>query len=448
MFISKSGKCVCEIDKISYMKYIEIRTKLMDIYPWKKTKYKIKPINIFKQTKKYIIIPRIFGIETFGFPKKILLNNGLNFDGKYKSLIKMRDYQQKAVDKIYNEYKKGIFGGCLIMPTGSGKTLTSIQLALKINKKTLIIVNTKSLANQWRNEIKKNIGEIISDDFKIYILASIYRGKYKWSDFINYGLTIIDEVHIIPTQSHVKIFNYISRRFILGLTATPKRLDGLEIINKYFIGNILYKIEKIYEGLKPKIYIYNHYPKNIKILKRKDGKVDYIETYKSLCFNKDRLEIIKKLIIKFVNLSTKTIIIGPYRKLLDLLYEKLKDLIDIGIYYSVKTKHELEMQKKTLLNKKNILAINFLAKQSLNIYDCDCLILLVSPFIQKDKENKKNTLTIDQYIGRVLRKKHIKSPKIILFDDNFWVFKKHSKTRIKFFQDKKWEITYLNFFDI
>jgi len=222
------------------MDYISVRSKLYNIEKWKNTsKFSSTFINCYIETKTHIILPRMFAISKFGLPKKILLTDGEKMDTQYESQMILRDYQINAVSKIHDTYLEGIYGGMLVMPTGSGKTLTAIHISIALGLKTLIIVNTISLAKQWQNEIKKTLGIDVSimkkpnkNDFTICVINSIYRGKFKWQTFQHIGLVIIDEIHSIISNGQLKIFNYISRRFILGLTATPNRLDGLEYLIK------------------------------------------------------------------------------------------------------------------------------------------------------------------------------------------------------------------------
>jgi superfamily II DNA or RNA helicase len=439
---------------------VELREKLINISGWNTSKFKSKNLNLFYKTKKYIILPREFGIKFLGLPKKILLKSGLQLSKKYDiSNVIPRDYQKIAVKKVYEKFKNGSMGGTLIMPPASGKTITSILISIKINLKTLIIVNTRSLAEQWKNELnsvfginnvlilKKNDKNIDKYDFIICVINSIYKGKFSWDFFKNIGLTIIDEVHSIVSEKQLKIFNYISRRFILGVTATLERLDGLDFIIEYYIGKPIYVINLTYKGAKPIIYMVDYKPKLKNIILREDGKFDYVKTYMKISFEIEKINLIKKLIEIFSKNCNRMIVIFPYKKMIDIVYNKIMMTSyknDIGVYYSVSKKDDIKKQKETLKDKKIILAIYSLARQSLNIFDCNCLILISTIFMKKDKDNNYNTLIIKQCIGRVLRKEHKDNPKIVIINDIFSVFVRHTQLRKKYFNENGWKMISFN----
>jgi len=160
-----------------------------------------------------------------------------------------------------------------------------------------------------------------------------------------------------------------------------------------------------------------------------------------ISYSSDKLTFIEKVIEKFADKSDRMIVIFPYRKMIDILYEKLKTNFSVGTFYSENIKSHILEQEKTIQNKKIILAISTLARQSLDIPECNCLILVVSAFMHKGKDRNFNTLLMDQYIGRLLRKNHKTSPNVVIINDDFSVFKRHARLREKYFKEiKKWKI--------
>ena len=118
----------------------------------------------------------------------------------------------------------------LVYGTGVGKTYTAImaiQLLLKSipDAYILIVVPTKVLKEQWIAElIKYNI----FTNCQVEIINSVINKKW------NCDLLVIDEVHRVASTSFFQIFNSVTYKMILCLTATIKRLDGKEdIIKKY-----------------------------------------------------------------------------------------------------------------------------------------------------------------------------------------------------------------------
>ena len=182
----------------------------------------------------------------------------------------LRDYQQKAIDSIYEFFKSGGLHCILQAPTGSGKTVIFTQLAKLVsqkNKKILIMTDRAELLYQAGGSLKK-IGlkamyiqagqKIVSNAFNCYVaMSQTLRRRIEleyWKEFLqSIDLLIIDEMH-------KQEFNYIfeskifDNKHIIGFTATPRRSGKMrqlafdytkiiesipikELINKEFLVN-------------------------------------------------------------------------------------------------------------------------------------------------------------------------------------------------------------------
>lgn len=134
--------------------------------------------------------------------------------------------QQEAVRKwIKNKGK-----GTLIMPTGTGKTFTSIMAIKALLKKfpnlrILVVVPTTALKEQWYEKLNE---QNIVFNIEVQIINTIV--KHQWVC----DLLIIDEEHRVASDQFRQIFDKVAYKLILGLTATFERLDGKEIIIKQY----------------------------------------------------------------------------------------------------------------------------------------------------------------------------------------------------------------------
>jgi superfamily II DNA or RNA helicase len=179
-------------------------------------------------------------------------------------MIKLKNYQEDAIKAIeegfkkhYEYYNRDIQGKtCKLrkavrqfieMPTGSGKTITFLYFAKKYNLNTLIIVPSKELMRQVYETsllfFPKNIisrkGDRFNEKFKqihICIINSINE-KYE-NDLLyeEYELIIIDECHRAHGSTYKRFLNNYYEflpPMILGVTATPERLDG-KLLNTLF----------------------------------------------------------------------------------------------------------------------------------------------------------------------------------------------------------------------
>lgn len=120
--------------------------------------------------------------------------------------------------------------GTVVACTGFGKTrIALIGLQAIIKKypqfKVLIVVPTETLKNQWTKLLDEWSLGLNCD---VQIINTVI--KRKW----NCDILVVDEIHRTPSDTFQEIFNTVTYKYILGLTATFERLDGKEkIIEKY-----------------------------------------------------------------------------------------------------------------------------------------------------------------------------------------------------------------------
>ena len=137
---------------------------------------------------------------------------------------------------------------------GFGKTATAIELAAGIGFKTLVIVNKIVLIKQWKESIEKFCPgartqcitvKSKKEDSDFYIINAQNVEKMGREFFKDIGLCLVDEVHMIVAESLSKCLQHIFPRYMIGLSATPYRPDGLDILLELYFGD--YKIiRKLY----------------------------------------------------------------------------------------------------------------------------------------------------------------------------------------------------------
>ena len=198
--------------------------------------------------KKYIYLQKYWGFEKIGKPKKNLLKRGDYFNQKLELIYPPRPFQVEIIDKTYKQLKD-IGGGIITIGCGLGKTFCGINISTLLNQKTLIMVHTSVLLDQWEDRIKyfipnAKVGiiqgkkfDIENKDYVIAMLQTIVRSEvFTEEDFSSFGLTIYDECHHMAAPSFSKAFPLISSKYNLGLSATPKRNDNLQNIFYWNIG--------------------------------------------------------------------------------------------------------------------------------------------------------------------------------------------------------------------
>ncbi len=202
----------------------------------------------------------------FGFPRgftrraaSILQGAGIVFDVDDRTLAlpsidfrflgTLRDDQQQAVDAVL----KRRFG-TLSAPTGSGKTVMALALVAMREQPTLIVVHTQELLEQWIERTGTFLG-IPVDDVGVIgggkmrigekITVALVQSLYKCAGEVapHIGHLIVDECHRIPSRTFSEAVGAFDSKYMIGLSATPYRSDGLTSLIYLHLGDRVHEID-------------------------------------------------------------------------------------------------------------------------------------------------------------------------------------------------------------
>lgn len=190
------------------------------------------------------------------------VNANLEIDLKPNTII--RSYQEKSLSKMFSNGRAR--SGIIVLPCGAGKTLVGITAACTIKKGIVILCTSSMSAVQWKDEFTKwsNIDEgdiaVFTSDKKekfsgatgivvsTYSMVTQTRSRsydaQKMMDFMQsreWGLMILDEVHVVPASIFRKVTHSIATHSKLGLTATLLREDDKITDLNFLIGPKLYE---------------------------------------------------------------------------------------------------------------------------------------------------------------------------------------------------------------
>ncbi|MDH3794386.1 MAG: DEAD/DEAH box helicase family protein, partial [Nitrosopumilus sp.] len=131
--------------------------------------------------------------------------------------LELRDYQQQAIQN----WEKSSMRGCVVLPTGAGKTAIGIKAIQKVNASALVVVPTIDLMEQWANNISKylsignnqnvkniHIGKLGGgeDDLQAITVATYDSAYIRAPEIGNqFKLIIFDEVHHLPAPGYRSI---------------------------------------------------------------------------------------------------------------------------------------------------------------------------------------------------------------------------------------------------
>jgi superfamily II DNA or RNA helicase len=131
----------------------------------------------------------------------------------------------------------------------------ALNLAVQLKRRFLIIVDKEFLMNQWKAEIENFIegarvgilqAQTVQTDAEKYdvticMIQTICRREFPDGFFDQYGFTIFDECHHLGASYFSKALLKIQTKWMLGLSATPDREDGLTCVFEYYLGEAVYK---------------------------------------------------------------------------------------------------------------------------------------------------------------------------------------------------------------
>ena len=345
---------------------------------------------------------------------------------------------------LYEEQMRGAStilehdNGILAATTSFGKTVVGAYMIAQRKTNTLILVHNTEIQKNWIEDLTKFLD--INAELPEYktktgrvkkrksIIGKLYAGHNSMTGIIDvaifsslgkgddinpiieqYGMVIMDECHHGAAQTVEDVIGSAKAKYVYGLTATPKREDGLE--KKVFMqfGPIRFRYTAKERAEKQGI---DHfvYPRFTRLVSASDLKV--IEANRAVIECDSRNEQIIEDVEKCVQNGRTPLVLTKYKEHADLLYQRLQGKAD-HIYLlqgggSRKAKDEMRLQMRSVPDEESVIlvAIDKYIGEGFNYPRLDTMMLTMPAAAEGN---------IEQFAGRLHRDYETKT-EVIIYD--------------------------------
>ena len=316
----------------------------------------------------------------------------------------LRSYQTDAIDALVRNN-----GGILSIPTGGGKTFTCLSYLELYKQKTLVIVPTVYLKEQWEQQ---------SPD---YVDVRTYQGIKDYSELDQYKFIVFDECHHVAASTLWKLAMKLKEQVVVGLSATPWREDGEDMKVRGALGRIVFSvslktlIEQGYlsDAQVEWVDLTNYIP---------EFYMDYHGYYRNYIVENDERN--KAIISHTVRNSTKRVLVlvGQIDHGAE-LYTQLKYLDEDVVF--------LNGQSKEMDTDHRIIIATSIFDEGVDLPHLDMIVMAAGG---------KSSIKCLQRIGRVLRKSEGKDKALIIdFVDRCKYLFKHYERRKEIYIENGWD---------
>lgn len=311
---------------------------------------------------------------------------------------------------------------------GFGKSLLSIAIANKTRLKTMIITHRVLLSTQWKESIEKwsprhtvvvfdprasknddALSRVSDCDFLVCSVLNVE--KVPASILRTIGFVVVDECHLISTECFSRSLHYLFPRYLVGLSATPYRSDGMDRLLELYFGettafvvplkmaHVVYKVQTSFE---PRIVL------------NRNGEMDWC----SILDQQSRHEARNRMIVRICALfdDRKILVLCKRVQQATVLYEMAR-VSGIRATHLLGGASDFDKDADVLIATVQKAGVGF---------SHDILDMLV---LASDVEEY-----YIQYLGRVTRRPDV-APVVVDIVDKNNVLQKHFRTRKKVYEE-------------
>jgi len=253
-FVCADGKVAVEVDgttwhdpsKISEDKYADdlLKQNSMVFEGWRVFRWTDRQLERSEDRVKDELVT-FFGAD----PRLTLMDDDMPL--QQGEILDLKHHQKEALYNLAEMRETGKSIAMLYEATGTGKTVTAVSDAKAFGKRVLFLAHTKELVNQAYEQFRRlwpevSVGRFVENyrDLDAFVLcASIQSIERNLDAFApdTFGYLVIDECHHGTADTYKRVLSYFRPEFTLGLTATPERTDGEDLLETF--RNVAHKLD-------------------------------------------------------------------------------------------------------------------------------------------------------------------------------------------------------------
>ena len=389
-------------------------------------------------------VPRWYGIRAFGPAKEDATQVGMGMaDDAAHFNGRVQEHQVGPIGSVMNTFESTELpsprGGMICLGCGQGKTVCALNVISRLKRRTLVLCHKAFLIDQWRERASfflpgARVGIIrqckveLDADIVIASLQSVALRDYEANTFDGFGLLVIDEAHHLSAPCLSRALQKLPMRYVLALSATPERRDGLTSLLYDSMGPILYRSERPQEHVMVSRLVYTNRSKQTELLGR-DNKPMFARMLNKLADDSERTAIVAQHLHQHLKSGRQIIVLSDRINQLEAMTAAVVALgtsaDDVGLYIGRCTAAERE----TASTKQLIMSTYSLAREGLDLGRLDTLCLMTP------------SSSVEQATGRILRPNEDKKvPLVIDVVDPFSLFAHMSQKRLKYYRSRSYVI--------
>lgn len=223
--------------------------------------------------------------------------------------------------------------GVLVAPPGAGKTVMGCYAVAERNVPTLILAHRKPILDQWRTQLgdllglsTRLIGQVgggrnrQTGVIDLGMMQSLKRFDDLEAFFSKYGFIIVDECHHLPAFTFEACVKKAPVRYMLGLTATPYRRDGLQEIINLQCGPIRHTMAPIENSFSRTLFV-----RETQFTFSDDEDPPIQEIFRCLVRDEPRNELIRTDVCHALTEGRRCLILSHWKEHCDLLADGLRE---------------------------------------------------------------------------------------------------------------------------